>query len=304
MVYTLTISPSLDFYNYVDEFKANEINRSKESFYLPGGKGINVSLVLKELGMDTVCLGFNAGFTGEYLVQLLNEKNIKTDFINALGKTRINVKIVSEHETAINTDTLIINDDHINNLKYKLNKLQDNDVLIISGKIPNILKQTLYEDLIALINKKNIKIIVDAEKDLLLNTLKYKPFLIKPNRDELEQIFNIKIKNKEDAIFYAKKLQEKGALNVIVSLDKDGAVMVDSSNNDYYLQNSNQKVVNSVGAGDSVIAGVIYGLENNYSMKDAFLLGMACGNATASSKNLADKTSIIKTLELLKEINN
>lgn len=303
MVYTLTISPSLDFINEVKQFEIGKINRSYDSIYEPGGKGINVSIILTELEIPNIALGFKANFTGQYLTELLKYKKVRNELIEADGFTRINVKINSESETAINTNTLIIDDLHINLMKDRIRKLSDNDILIISGNIPSALNQDLYETLIKDINK-NIKIVVDAENKLLINTLKYKPFLIKPNREELENIFNIKIDNQNEAITYAKTLQSMGAQNVIVSLDKDGAIIVGSDGKSYSLKNIEGEVVSSVGAGDSLIAGFICGIERNYSIKDAFTLGVACANATAFSKTIADKSSINQVLSLLKEINN
>lgn len=303
MIYTLTISPSLDFVNEVKSFEINKINRCYDSIYLPGGKGINVSIVLKELGIDTKALGYKASFTGNYLKQLLDERCINNDLIEADGYTRINIKIISDTETAINTNTLIIEDKHLDILKDKIKLLRKNDILIISGNIPSALNQNLYEQLIKDLDE-NIKVVVDAESKLLMNALKYKPYLIKPNREELEDMLNIKISTINDALTYAKVLQNMGAKNVIVSLDKDGALLLDETKKHYYLKNIDKKIVSSVGAGDSLIAGFICGIERKYTMEDAFMLGMACANATAFSKSIADKASINQTLSLLKEINN
>lgn len=302
MIYTLTVSPSIDYINKLDDFKINSINRSSFSSYKVGGKGINVSLVLKELGIKSYVLGFKADFTGEYLYKQLNEMNIQNKLIDVEGSTRINVKVIGNNEFAINTDTLIINDNHINLLMEEIKLLNDNDIIIISGNIPNCLNNNLYEEIIKKLNK-NVKFIIDAEDKLILPTLKYKPFLIKPNREELEKIFNVNIKNKIEAFNYAHLLRKEGARNVIVSLDKDGAILVDENNNEYYLRNCDGKLINSVGAGDSLIAGFICGIEKGYSTKDAFILGVACGNATAFSHSLANKSSIEKMVDLLKEVN-
>lgn len=299
MIYTLTISPSIDYINKIDKFTLGKINRSTESFYQPGGKGINVSLVLKEFGVDSIALGFVAGFTGEYLEKRLNEKNIKTDFIKTSGLTRINVKIESDKETAINTDTLKISDTDVLALKAKLFSLTKDDMLVISGNITKDLNKTLYADLISSINS-DVKVVVDATDELLTNTLKYKPFLIKPNREELEEMFNIKIKNIGDCIIYVKKLQEMGARNVIVSLDKDGALLLDENNNDYYLNSIDGDVLSTVGAGDSLIAGFIAGVEQGFDYKHAFLLAVAAGNATAFSYTLATNEEINDMIKLIK----
>lgn len=303
MIYTLTISPSLDFINEVKDFSINKINRSSNSFFLPGGKGINVSLVLKQLEIPSIASGFKAGFTGEYFEKLLEENNISNDLIEAEGLTRINTKVIGRQEVAINTDMLIINQNHIEILLSKFKQLNDNDILVISGNIPSNISQNLYENIIENINK-NVKIVVDAESKLLLNTLKYNPFLLKPNRDELSQIFNVDITSINEAIFFAKKLRLMGAQNVIVSLDKDGAILVDSNNQSYIMENVKDELISSVGAGDSLIAGFIAGIEKGMDYKNSFILGIACANATAFSKTLADKSSINKYLLLLKEINN
>lgn len=303
MIYTLTVSPSLDYTNYIDDFDKNKINRANISKFILGGKGINVSQVLKTLGEDSIVLGFKAGFTGDYLQNLLNQKNIKNDLIEVEGFTRINVKVISNCETAINTNTLTINNHHLQLLISKIKQvITDGDYLIISGSIPQNISQDYYENIIKELDD-NINIVVDAEKELLVNTLKYKPFLIKPNREELEQIFNKKINNLDDAIYCAKILQQQGAKNVIVSLDSDGALLVDQSNNEYFIKNIEGEKVNSVGAGDSLIAGFIYGVNKGLSMRESLLLGVACGNATTFSEGLGNKSSIYQILELLKEIN-
>lgn len=303
MIYTLTVSPSLDYINYIDDFEKNKINRSTISKYILGGKGINVSQVLKILGEDSIVLGFKAGFTGDYLQKLFDEKNIKSDLIEVEGFTRINVKVISNYETAINSNTLTINNKHLQLLISKVKQvLADGDYLIISGSIPQNISQDYYENIIKELDS-NINIVVDAEKDLLLNTLKYKPFLVKPNREELEQIFNKKIKNLAEVIYYAKILQQQGAKNVIVSLDADGALLIDQNNNEYYVKNIEGEKVNSVGAGDSLIAGFIYGINKGLSFKESLLLGVACGSATAFSEGLGNKSSIYQILELLKENN-
>lgn len=302
MIYTLTFSPSIDFINSVEKFTINKVNRAIKSKFIPGGKGINVSMMLKTLDTNSISLGFKSGFTGKYLEELLNLNNINNELIEAKGLTRINIKIISNEETALNTDTLIIEASHIANLKERLVRLEDNDIFVISGNIPHNISKNIYCDLIENINK-NVKVVVDAEKELLLNTLKYNPFLIKPNREELEQIFNVKINDIDSAIYYGRKLKAKGAKNVIISLDKDGAILIDQDNNEYYVKNINGKFVSSVGAGDSLIAGFIYGIENGFSPKLSLLYGVACGNATSFSETLGDKSSINKILELLMEAN-
>lgn len=303
MIYTLTLSPSLDYINKVSNFEVGKINRSAESFYLPGGKGVNVSLILKELGMENKALGFVSGFTGKYLIELLRQKQVDNEFIECEGTTRINIKIESDIETAINTNTLKINRKDIDCLKNLINTLTSNDTLIISGSVPNGVDENIYEYLIKDLVKE-LKVVIDCTSNYLLNTLKYNPFLIKPNREELEEIFGVKITTLEDVKKYAEKLQKQGARNVIVSLDKEGALLLDDNKEYYYLKSFPGKMVSSVGAGDSLIAGFIYGIEKGYNTKDAFVLGVACGNATAFSDSLATKEAINQMLIKIKEINH
>ena len=258
---------------------------------------------MKELGIKSIALGFVSGFTGKYLIELLNEKNIKSSFIESSGTTRVNVKIQSNLETAINTNTLIINQDNLQQLKNIINKLEENDVLIISGSVPNGVSDNIYENLIKDLNP-TVKVIMDTTSSYLLNTLKYKPFLVKPNREELEEIFNTKINGIAEIKKYANKLKNLGAKNVIVSLDKEGALLCDSNGNDIYLKSYPGDLVSSVGAGDSLIAGFVCGIEKGYNIKEAFMLGVACGNATAYSDSLATKEEIDQMLIKVKEINH
>ena len=303
MIYTLTLSPSLDYINKVSNFEVNKINRSNDSFYLPGGKGINVSIVLKELGIESIALGFVSGFTGKFLIELLNEKNIRSSFIEATGTTRVNVKIQSNLETAINTNTLIINQDNLQQLKNIINKLEENDILIISGSVPNGVNENIYEDLIKDLDP-NVKVIMDTTSSYLLKTLKYKPFLVKPNREELEELFNKEINGITEIKKYANELRNLGAKNVIVSLDKEGALLCDSNGNDIYLKSYPGNLVSSVGAGDSLVAGFVCGIKKGQDIKEAFMLGVACGNATAYSDSLATKEEIDQMLIKVKEINH
>lgn len=302
MIYTLTVCPSVDYINVVNNFEKNKINRSQESIYLPGGKGINVSLVLKQLEVDSIVLGFISGFTGQHLEELLSKENVKYNFINASGYTRINVKIIGDEETAINTNTLIVEEQHTLLLKQQLSCLQEDDILIISGGVAKGCNEYFYEQIINEVNKK-VRIIVDAEGKLLLNTLKHKPFLIKPNREELSQLFKKDIISIEDALSCAYELNKKGAKNIIISLDKDGAILLTEDFKTYHIENLEGKVISTVGAGDSLIAGFIGGLEKGLQIKDAFILGVACSNATIYSKSLAKKSCIEKYYNLLKEIN-
>ncbi len=301
MIYTLTINPSIDFINQVDKFELSKISKSSNAFFIPGGKGVNVSLILNELNIDSIALGFKSNFTGDFLTKSLNELNVKNDLIEVDGYTRINVKIISDKETALNTDTLLVTEQGIDKLKKKLQGLKANDVLIISGNITKTMNKNFYDEVLQIINPK-VTLIVDSIQELLLSTLKYKPLMIKPNREELEELFNVSIANEEEVLKYAMKLQKMGAQNVIVSLDKEGALLIDSNNKKYFLKNLDVPFVSSVGAGDSMVAGFVAGLCMEYSIFDCFMLGAACGNATVSSDRLANKEQILKNYYEYKKI--
>lgn len=221
MIYTVTFNPALDYILELDKLEIGKIQKSKNELILPGGKGINVSTVLTNLDTDNVALGYKVGFVGAEIERCLKEMKIKTDFIELEeGNSRINVKIAGEEETAINTNGPKINEEKITELLEKLKKLEENDILVLSGSIPSSLKDDIYEKICNIVQKQNVKIVVDATKNLLLQSLKYKPFLIKPNNEELGEMFNVEIHTKEDAYVYGRKLKEMGAQNVLVSMGK------------------------------------------------------------------------------------
>ena len=221
MIYTVTFNPALDYILELDKLEIGKIQKSKNELILPGGKGINVSTVLTNLDTDNVALGYKVGFVGAEIERRLKEMKIKTDFIELEeGNSRINVKIAGEEETAINTNGPKINEEKITELLEKLKKLEENDILVLSGSIPSSLKDDIYEKICNIVQKQNVKIVVDATKNLLLQSLKYKPFLIKPNNEELGEIFNVEIHTKEDAYVYGRMLKEIGAQNVLVSMGK------------------------------------------------------------------------------------
>lgn len=300
MIYTVTLNPSIDYVIRLDEFKIGEINRTSEEYVYPGGKGINVSLILNELGHSTKALGFISGFTGAYIRDSLKSKGLDEDFINLdSGFTRINVKLKSINETEINGQGPIISDADLDKLFQKLDTLTENDVLVLAGSIPNTLDSSLYQKIMKRLADKNIKIIVDATKDLLIKVLKYRPFLIKPNNHELEELFDVKLETTDDIITYALKLQEMGAKNVLVSLGKDGALLITEDGDIFKSNVASGQVKNSVGAGDSMVAGFIAGYLTTNSYEKALQLGAASGGATAFSSDLAKKEYIY---ELLNEI--
>lgn len=300
MIYTLTFNPSLDYIVTVPQFTCGMVNRTSEEHIFPGGKGINVSMVLKNLGFENTALGFLAGFTGDKLKNLVEEKGIHAEFIPVeQGMTRINVKLRSEQETEINGQGPAIGAEDIQKLYDRLDALQDGDILVMAGSIPDVMPGTMYMDIMKYLQKKQLKIVVDATKDLLVNVLQYHPFLIKPNNHELGEIFGITIKEKAEVIAYAKKLQEQGARNVLVSMAGDGAVLVAEDGTIHQAEAPKGKVVNSVGAGDSMVAGFLAGYLEHGTYEKAFQMGVCTGSASAFSEELATKEEV---LTLLKEI--
>lgn len=293
MIYTLTFNPSLDYIVTVSEFTCGIVNRTTEEIIFPGGKGINVSMVLKNLGYESTSLGYYAGFTGDKLKSLLEEKGIKTDFIPVKeGMTRINVKIRSTQESEINAQGPAISKEDVQKLYDKLDNLKDGDILVMAGSIPDVMPGTMYMDIMKHLQEKNLKIVVDATKNLLVNVLPYHPFLIKPNNHELGEIFGVKITEKSDVIHYAKQLQEKGARNVLVSMAGEGAVLVAKDGTVYQSEAPKGTVINSVGAGDSMVAGFLAGYLESGSYEKAFKMGVYTGSASAFSKELATKDEV------------
>ncbi len=300
MIYTVTFNPALDYIVNMDNLKLGETNRSTSEMILSGGKGINVSIVLKNLGFDNVALGFVAGFTGEEIENGTRKLGITTDFIHLKeGLSRINVKLKANEETEVNGTGPIISENELNALYGKLENLKKDDILVLAGSVPNTLPQDIYEKIMEMLQDKGIKIVVDATKDLLLNVLKYKPFLIKPNNHELSEIFGVEIKTEQEIIDYAKKLQDKGARNVLVSRAGDGAILIAENGDIYKSPAPKGKVINSVGAGDSMVAGFIAGYLKNNSYEEAFKTGVASGSASAFSKYLAKKEEILEILNTL-----
>lgn len=299
MIYTLTFNPAIDYVVHIKELIQGRILRSEgESAYF-GGKGINVSLILQELGVKSTAMGFIAGFTGKALESGISSNMLQTNFIVLdSGLTRINVKIRSGEETDINGHGPIINNSDINRLFSQLDTLRENDILVMAGSIPGTLPNDIYERIMERLFGKQIRFVVDAEKDLLLNSLKYRPFLIKPNLDELSDIFGTPINDEEKVLYYAAQLKDKGALNVLVSMGSKGAVLLDEYGEKHIMPALGKEFVNSVGAGDSMVAGFIAGWCKTKDYAYALKLGSAAGGATAGSEGLATKEKI---LNLLKE---
>lgn len=297
MIYTITFNPALDFVIEIQKFQTGEINRSEQEHILAGGKGINVSIILKMLGINSTTLGFIAGFVGDEIERKVKEYGIYTDFIKIENdNSRINVKIaIPSEETAINARGPLINENHIELLYKKLENIQKDDILILAGSIPKGISENVYQKICEKVSRKGAKIVVDATGELLLKTLPYHPFLIKPNQDELGELFNIKISNQEEAIEYAQKLQLKGSRNVLVSMGKEGAILLDENGNLYRRNGvTTSKRKNTVGAGDSMVAGFIAGYELFGNYEKALDLGTAAAIATVKSISLATKEEIYK----------
>lgn len=287
MIYTVTFSPALDYIVDLDKLEVGAINRTKKETMLPGGKGINVSIVLSNLGTKSVVLGFTGGFIGKYIEDEMKLHNIDSDFVHLEGNTRINVKIKGMVETAINGQGPKVSDSDIEELINKLTKLTSDDVLVISGAIPNTLPSNTYERILERIKDNHVTLIVDTTKDTLLKTLGYHPLLVKPNKEELEELFNVSIKNDEELVKTAYRLIEMGAKNVIVSLGGDGALLIEGNGNHKIIRSPKGKVINTVGAGDSLVAGFIDEYFRSHDIHKAFKRGIATGSASAFSENLA-----------------
>ncbi|MDO5018395.1 MAG: 1-phosphofructokinase [Lagierella massiliensis] len=298
MILTVTLNPSLDYIVTVDDFKIGEINRTKMEKYLPGGKGLNVSQVLHNLGVENTALGVIGGFTGEYLVKLLNQRGINQDLIvDPKVLTRVNMKIRSNEETAINSKGSHISPKSLSSLLNKIDLLDNGDILVLAGKIPPSLPQDLYVDILKKMNAKGVKVVVDAEKEQLKLSIPEKPFLIKPNDEELGGLFSVNIKNDADVVFYAKKLQKMGAQNILISLGSKGAILLTEDNKIYKGKAPNGKLVNSVGAGDSMVAGFLYGYLMKNSMIEALKYGISSGSASAFSEDLCTKDEVMKLID-------
>ncbi len=299
MIYTLTLNPAIDYVVFTDELDIGEINRSSKEDICLGGKGINVSVMLDRLGIKSVATGFTAGFTGQALEKGITNDNITSDFVRLEnGITRINIKIRHGKETDINTSGPLVEKADIERLYNKLDALKNDDFLVLTGSVPNTLPQDIYESIMQRLKEKGVIFIVDAEKELLLNTLKHKPFLIKPNIDELGEIFGVKIKNTEQATEYALKLQEMGAQNVLVSMGEKGALLLNENGKVHFREAYTGKAINTVGAGDSMLAGFIAGYILKKDFDYALRLGTASGSATAFNLGLATKQQIYELLNL------
>ncbi|MGI5968544.1 MAG: 1-phosphofructokinase [Lachnospiraceae bacterium] len=299
MIYTITFNPAVDYVVYTDELQVGKVNRSKSEEIYFGGKGINVSMVLNELGIRSKAMGFVAGFTGAAIEKGLTDAGIETDFVHLnKGFTRINVKIKSHAETELNGQGPEIPTEKLDELFDRLDGIKDGDGVILAGSIPSYLPSDIYERILERLKDRNIRAVVDATDDLLVNVLKYRPFLIKPNNFELGDIFGVTINTNEEIVKYAGKLKDMGAVNVLVSMAGDGAILLDEFGKTHVCGVCKGQVKNSVGAGDSMVAGFLAGCakgDYEYALK----LGTAAGGATAFSDGLAKKDDIFKLLRQL-----
>ena len=284
MIYTVTLNPSIDYVVEVNELTAGEIMRTKAEDLIFGGKGINVSSMLAQLGMKSCALGFIAGFTGD-----------------ALEQGRINVKVHAQEESEINGQGPQIRYTHLEQLIKKLDRLRKDDILVLSGNVPCSIPQDIYADIMQHLQGSGIRVCVDARQEALMSTLVYHPFLIKPNHKELAEMFEVELSSREDLLVYAKELQAMGARNVLVSMAEQGALLLTETQEVYHAPACRGKVVNSVGAGDSMVAGFLYGYLREQSYAAALRYGTACGSASAFSKGIADRKTVEELLVQLKE---
>lgn len=302
MIYTVTFNPSLDYVVSVKDFELGKTNRTSYEQMVAGGKGINVSNLLSNLGIENTALGFVAGFTGEEIERKVKNLGISSKFISIKnGFSRINVKLKDYEGTEINGMGPVIDKDEVELLMDQLRDLKAGDTLVLAGSIPESMDSSIYKNIMAELQEKNISFVVDCTKDLLLNVLEYKPFLIKPNNHELGEIFGVELKTKEDVVPYAKKMQEKGARNVLVSMAGQGAVLLDEDGEVFMLEAPKGELVNGVGAGDSMVAGFIAGWTEKKDYYHAFKMGVAAGSASAFSEHLATKEKIESVFNSIKE---
>ena len=298
MIYTVTFNPSLDYVVQVDDFAVGEINRTRTESIYPGGKGINVSLVLQNLGLSSVALGFTAGFSGAEIERLLQEAGCRCDFIAAkAGYSRINTKIISGAETALNGQGPQLSEAELAALFNKLCRLTQDDVLVLAGSIPASLPDNIYEQILELLQPVGTRVVVDATGDLLLKVLKYRPFLIKPNHEELGEFFGRgPLLTEEEILAAAQKLQQQGARNVLVSRGANGALLLDENGKLHKQASPKGTLVNSVGAGDSMVAGFLAGYLQTQDYDAALRLGVAAGSASAFKAWLATREDVEKIL--------
>lgn len=298
MIYTVTFNPSLDYIVSMKSFDMGMTNRTIQEQMLPGGKGINVSTVLTNLGHENTALGFVAGFTGDEIIRRLEEMKLRNDFIRIdNGFSRINVKLKDYDGTEINGMGPVIDEASQEKLMDQLQAMKEGDTLVLAGSIPESMPSTIYHDIMEKLQGKGIRFVVDATQKLLMNVLPFHPFLIKPNNHELGEIFGVELRTRESVVPYARKLQEQGAVNVLVSMAGEGAVLLDENGEVHMHEAAKGKLVNAVGAGDSMVAGFIAGYEEKKDYEHAFRMGISAGSASAFSELLATKEEVMKVYD-------
>lgn len=298
MIYTVTFNPALDYVMILDKLSEGEMNRAKETKLLVGGKGINVSLVLQNLGYESTALGYIAGFTGQEIKKRLEAEGLSTEFIELKdGNSRINVKVKAEMETELNANGPSITREDVDVLLDKLDCLKDGDYLVLAGSIPSSLPDTIYETIMQRVSDRDIRVVVDATGVLLMRVLKYQPFLIKPNKAELAELYGRELRTRQEIIEAAGWLKKQGAKNVLVSLAGEGAVLLDETGKIYDKQAIQGTIVNSVGAGDSMVAGFLAGFLERGEYEYAMRVGMSAGSASAFSSELATRAQVDKLME-------
>jgi 1-phosphofructokinase len=295
MIHTLTLNPSVDYVVELEDLQMGGLNRTKRESTFPGGKGINVSRVLNEFDVNSTALGFIGGFTGKYIEEYLISEKIITNFVKVKEDSRINIKLKTEQETEINANGPAITESHFEQLKQIIHQLTQNDLLVMAGSIPSTLPETTYQELAEICRNNQTEFVVDAEGGLLTKVLPFQPFLIKPNHHELGELFSASIKTCEEAVPLGKKLIEMGAKNVIVSLAGDGAVFI-NKDRVMFANVPIGKVKNSVGAGDSMVAGFLAEYQRTGNLTEAFRFSVASGSATAFSLGLCKKESVNELL--------
>jgi len=302
MIFTVTFNPSLDYVVGLSSFREGEVNRSEWEHIYPGGKGINVSMVLKNLDIRNIALGFVGGFTGKEIERRIKDFGCYTDFVKLKsGNSRINVKIKAGKESEINGQGPGIGKKELSQLFKKLEFIETGDMLVLAGSIPAALPEDTYENIMRLLENRGVKIVVDATGELLLRVVKYQPFLIKPNNHELGDMFGVTLTSRDDIITYGKRLQEMGVKNVLVSMAGEGALLVAEDESIHEMKPPEGVVKNSVGAGDSMVAGFIAGYLKNQDLREAFVMGVATGSASAFSETLATREEVLKLLNKIEE---
>ena len=291
MIYTVTLNPSIDYIVFLDQYRPGELNRSTSTAKFAGGKGINVSRVLKTLQVPSVALGFIGGFPGRFIKNQLENAGIQTDFTEVSEDTRINIKLKNEQETEINAAGPTISETHFQSLLQRIQQITPEDIVVLAGSVPSSLPPTTYEKIAQIVQKNGAKLVVDAEKGLMKGILKYQPLFVKPNQNELEEMFDVQLKNDKDIVHYATHLIEQGAQAVLVSLGGDGAIYVDTQNA-FKIEAPQGQVINTVGAGDSTVAGMLAGEFADLPIKQRLQLAIASGSATAFNDDLAELHSI------------